>query len=363
MSPDQIATHPPPVPSVDASDEETLLVEDARFSIVPEWMIDADVPDAAFRLYALLLRYGNTSGSRMPSRSTLARRLRRSVDAVDRAMRQLTVAGIVRVEHRRRGAQYLSNRYHVRTSSPIPPARGDRNSAATSDSVLSASEELPGGSRNNAARAARESAARVAAPERHDREPLTEPPPPLTPPRPRALRQAAVEEADATMLATCGIGDLQALAERCQKARRALGRSATRWSAPCLLVAIKLAIVRGWPALQIPGALLIVAADPVTQSPARVAEAGPWWDDVVLGFESRLDPRELAALEWRLSETNGLRAALQRQARAELAAEGIPANRTTVAQRACRLLDALESAQAEPAPASGFGTAAQGGSR
>jgi len=38
----------------------------------------------------------------MPSRQTLAQRLRRSVDDVDRAMRQLTKAGIVRVEHRHR---------------------------------------------------------------------------------------------------------------------------------------------------------------------------------------------------------------------------------------------------------------------
>ena len=72
----------------------TLVVEEARFAIVPEWVIDAAISDGAFRLYSLLLRYGNGSGSRMPSRQTLARRLRRSVDAIDRAMRQLTEAGI-----------------------------------------------------------------------------------------------------------------------------------------------------------------------------------------------------------------------------------------------------------------------------
>ncbi len=75
----------------------TLVVEEPRFALVPEWVIDAAIPDAAFRLYSLLLRYGNGSGSRMPSRSTLARRLRRSVDAVDRAMRQLSDTGIVRI--------------------------------------------------------------------------------------------------------------------------------------------------------------------------------------------------------------------------------------------------------------------------
>ena len=79
----------------------TLVVEGPRFAIVPEWMIDSPIPDAGFRLYSLLLRYGNSSGTRMPSRATLAHRLRRSVDAVDRALRQLVEADVVRVEHRR----------------------------------------------------------------------------------------------------------------------------------------------------------------------------------------------------------------------------------------------------------------------
>ena len=40
-------------------------VED-RFAIVPEWLLDAEVSDAAVRLYAVLLRYGQSSGARMP---------------------------------------------------------------------------------------------------------------------------------------------------------------------------------------------------------------------------------------------------------------------------------------------------------
>ena len=62
------------------------LVLEERFSIVPEWVLDADISDAAVRLYAVLLRYGQSSGQRMPSRRTLADRLRKkSVDSVDRA--------------------------------------------------------------------------------------------------------------------------------------------------------------------------------------------------------------------------------------------------------------------------------------
>jgi hypothetical protein len=122
---------PPPHTTLPAAGT---LVEEPRFAIVPEWVIDAAVSDGAFRLYSLLLRYGNGSGCRMPSRQTLARRLRRSVDAIDRAMRQLTDAGIVRVEHRRSGEQFLSNRYHVRTTPPAGVATADggsRTSAAT----------------------------------------------------------------------------------------------------------------------------------------------------------------------------------------------------------------------------------------
>ena len=151
----------------------------------PEWVIDAALSDGAFRLYSLLLRYGNGSGSRMPSRQTLARRLRRSVDAVDRAMRQLTEAGIVRVEHRRNGEQFLSNRYHVRTTASAgvtSAGGGGRRSTATPEPSTT-------GSRRNAATGGRSSAARVAAKVRHNPEILTDKPPPPTPHTAAGLRR------------------------------------------------------------------------------------------------------------------------------------------------------------------------------
>ena len=103
-----------------ASDGGDLVVED-RFAIVPEWLLDAEIGDCAVRLYAVLLRYGQSSGSRMPSRSTLARRLhKRSTDTVDRAMKELVGLGAVRIEHRYDDAQRLTNAYHLRTSRPGP---------------------------------------------------------------------------------------------------------------------------------------------------------------------------------------------------------------------------------------------------
>jgi hypothetical protein len=334
----------PPPEADDAAG--TLFVEEARFAIVPEWVIDAAVSDGAFRLYSLLLRYGNSSGCRMPSRPTLARRLRRSVDAVDRSMRQLTEAGIVRVEHRRAGEQFLSNRYHVRTTAPTPSpssSTAHQPTVGTGGRVSAATPETPGmGGRTSAATRGRKPAATVAVDVRPNPEILTDKPPPPTPSpagRPRAL-----QEADDALLAACGIADLGALADRVVAARRALGKPTARWTGRCLAVVINLAVVgRGWPATSMEQALMAVARDRESHSPARVAEAGPWWDAANLGSVHDMDADELARLEARLAETGGLRPALQAQARAELSAEGMPVIRGTVARRACAILDLREA--------------------
>jgi hypothetical protein len=350
-------------PTDEQTDSGSLLVEDQRFSIVPEWVIDAEIPDSAFRLYTLLLRYGNSSGCRMPSRPTLARRMRRSVDAVDRAMRHLAEAGIVRVEHRRSGQQFLPNRYHLRTSQPAlkkGTAEGGRKSAATP------AAGTPSG-RTSAATTSRISTATLAADLRPDLEALTDKATPPPPSRPSPGRRAQrVEEADNELLERCGIGDLDSLSARCVAIRRTLGRPAARWSAKCLAVAIHLAVVnRGWPARRVEPALLAIARDPETQSPARVAEAGPWWDETILGLDEGLDSDQLAALEDRLAETGGVRPLVQRMAREELAVEGMPLTRSTVAQRACAILDRREAERnsnpaGEEAPAATLGAASDG---
>ena len=118
-------------PKSELDDEGTLVVEQ-YFAILPEWIIDADISDAAVRLYSVLLRYGQSSGHRMPSRALLARRLhKRSTDSVDRALKELVACGAVIVERRRRGPEFLSNRYHLRnTPPPSPAAEGGRNGVA-----------------------------------------------------------------------------------------------------------------------------------------------------------------------------------------------------------------------------------------
>ena len=332
-------TTPPAPPTVDpdAGEAGTLVVEGPRFAIVPEWMIDSPIPDAGFRLYSLLLRYGNSSGTRMPSRATLAHRLRRSVDAVDRALRQLVEADVVRVEHRRCDGVFLANRYHVRTTGPS--GGGGRTSAATAASLTE-------GGRNIAATGGRRTAAGVAADLRPNPEDSTQstPPPPGSN-RPGSAASTAsepnpVEMADLQLLKACGIADVDQLSAACVAARHAVGRPATRWSARCLMVVIRLTVNgKGWPAEGVAAALLEVAKDPATRSPARVAEAGPWWDAAILETDLRVDARELAELEWRLAESGGRRPAIQAQARRELAAERLPVTRAGVARRGCQILD------------------------
>jgi len=78
------------------------------------------------------------------------------------------------------------------------------------------------------------------------------------------------------LLDGCRTPDLAALAATVQGLRRDLGQPSVRWSAPCLATAIDFATkVRGWPAQHARHALLLVAADPQTRSPMRLAEAGP----------------------------------------------------------------------------------------
>ena len=114
----------------DFGHEGTLALEQ-RFGIVPEWIIDAAIGDCAFPPYAVLLRYGQSSGQRMPAELLAARLRKGSRDTVDRALKELGAAGAVTVEHRHdpRPGQ-LTNRYLVRSSLPgrksaAPPSRKD----------------------------------------------------------------------------------------------------------------------------------------------------------------------------------------------------------------------------------------------
>jgi hypothetical protein len=103
-----------------------LLESDIRFSIVPEWVLDAGLSDRAIRIYALIARYAdNDTLQAFPARETLADRALCSVKSVDRAIRDLVAAGALRKTHRRNGDAYQSNLYTVRR---IPDHLGTRES-------------------------------------------------------------------------------------------------------------------------------------------------------------------------------------------------------------------------------------------
>jgi hypothetical protein len=329
-----------------------LEVED-RFAIVPEWLLDADVNDAAVRLYAVLLRFGQSSGARMPARSTLAARMRKkSTDTIDRALRELVQLGAVVVQHRFDGGQRLTNRYVVRTTRPGRDGEsgGGRTDAAT---PTHAATPMVAATRNSAGRGGRMDAARVAAEMRHNPQFLTQssPPPPPTVTQPTDASTPALSwEGEADRLkADCGIDDWDGLVADCQTLRRQLGQPVGRWSGHCLLAALQLAVrARGWSPTRAAAALRAVAADPTTRSPMRLAEAGPWWDEPTTRTTAGdAEVGELAAMEADLADTGGLRVVLQREARDQLAAESAPVTRATVTRRAHALLRARQVQDAE----------------
>jgi hypothetical protein len=79
----------------------------------------------------------------------------------------------------------------------------------------------------------------------------------------------------------------------------------------------------------------------------RLAEAGPWWDEpaATTAISNVLDA-DLAVMEADLADAGGLRPLLQRQAREELAAEGLPTTRATVTRRAHALLNSRHDNEA-----------------
>jgi len=86
-----------------------------RFAIVDEWVINLDISDRAFKLYAVLARYAdNNTHKAFPSRETLATRLRCSKASVDRAVMELVDAHAIEKKHR----AYNSVLYTVLVDAP-----------------------------------------------------------------------------------------------------------------------------------------------------------------------------------------------------------------------------------------------------
>lgn len=108
---------------------------DIRFSIVPEWILDANVSDRAIRLYSILARYAdNETLQAFPSRETLAKRAHCNAKAVTKAIDELVTIGAVTKQHRKQGDSYQSNLYTLRRVGPIQtPPRVNPDTGVGSD--------------------------------------------------------------------------------------------------------------------------------------------------------------------------------------------------------------------------------------
>jgi predicted transcriptional regulator len=98
-----------------------------RFAIVDEWVINLDISDRAFKLYAILARYAdNDTHKAFPSRDTLAERLRCSKASVDRAVLELVDAKAIEKCHR----AYNSVLYTVLIDPPEGVLTGDNTTSS-----------------------------------------------------------------------------------------------------------------------------------------------------------------------------------------------------------------------------------------
>lgn len=104
---------------------------DNYFSMIPEWVLDAEVSGNAVRLYCVLQRYANSHGTCFPSRMTLARRMHLHVRTVDRCVDELeSIGAIVVTRTKATDGDWANNTYLVITAMPAGVAT---NNALPSD--------------------------------------------------------------------------------------------------------------------------------------------------------------------------------------------------------------------------------------
>jgi hypothetical protein len=111
---------------------EDIASDTGPFTIIPEWIIDAQISHGAVRLYALLGRYADyNTGRAFPSRKLLASRLRVSTHTVDRMIVELVNVSAVEVLKRYESGRWLSNVYIVKRLNPSRIVAGSRISGTT----------------------------------------------------------------------------------------------------------------------------------------------------------------------------------------------------------------------------------------
>jgi hypothetical protein len=88
------------------------ITADLKFSIVPNWVLEADISDRAVRVYAILARYAdNETLEAFPRRELIAEKARCHKKSIDRALDELEHCGAVVKQHRVQDGVYKSNVY------------------------------------------------------------------------------------------------------------------------------------------------------------------------------------------------------------------------------------------------------------
>lgn len=101
--------------------EYTAVRTDNRFSQIPHWVTEAPISDGAYRLYGVLMKYAHyQTRDAYPSRTTLARDVRKSDRSVDGYIKELCAIGALKVFRRKRKGtkENYTNLYHVITANP-----------------------------------------------------------------------------------------------------------------------------------------------------------------------------------------------------------------------------------------------------
>lgn len=116
---------------------------DIYYSIIPEWVLYAEISANAVRLYGVLQRHADKNdGTCHPTRGRLADLSKFSRATVDRAIQELIDIGALKVQNRRsKSGDWTSNLYQVRSipmkgvSSPVmtPLLTGDDTGLLTGD--------------------------------------------------------------------------------------------------------------------------------------------------------------------------------------------------------------------------------------
>ena len=103
---------------------------DNYFSIIPQWVLFADISPQAIRLYAVLRTYAdNKTNDAYPSRASLANDIKvNSARTVDSALKELVQIGAIRVQNRAtESGNQTSNLYTLISTPPVKV--GAQNSA------------------------------------------------------------------------------------------------------------------------------------------------------------------------------------------------------------------------------------------